>query len=160
MLIFHHSGAAVNSPALADTMANCPPTLSHEQLVPSILRVGVPTVVESCAESSSFGAVFEDDGETGYFYGLDTRLDESIVDALHVYNVETVQDRDRPSEVEIVWSGDGLSAALLINGYAHAAFDFGARRGYCRTGFPETSRWSAQGHGWDDAAIAFIERAT
>lgn len=105
--------------------------------------------------------MFEDDGETGYFYGLDTRLgDEPILDALHVYNVDGVRDRERPNEVDVVWSEDGLRAALLINGYAHAAFDFGARRGYCRTGFPESSPWSAAGHAWDAAAVDFLGPAT
>jgi hypothetical protein len=129
--------------------------------VPSIVRVGEHSVVESYAKGSPFGAVFEDDGETGYFYGLDTRLsDEQLLDALHVYNVGSVRDRDRPNEVDVVWSKDGRRVALLINGYAHAAFDFDGRRGYCRTGFPAASQWSIAGHAWDDAAVAFLDAAT
>ena len=129
--------------------------------MPSIVRVGEQSVVESYAGCSPFGAVFEDDGETGYFYGLDTRLgDAQVLDALHVYNVASVRDRERPNEVDVVWSKDGRRAALLINGYAHAAFDFEDRRGYCRTGFPSSSQWSVSGHAWDDAAVAFLDPAT
>ena len=37
--------------------------------------VGQPTVVEASAPQGRFGAVFEDDGETGYFYALETSLE-------------------------------------------------------------------------------------
>jgi hypothetical protein len=47
---------------------------------------------------------------------------------------------------------------LTINGRAHAVFDFAAKRGYCRTGFPPPSkRWSAEGHAWDDAALRLFD---
>ena len=81
--------------------------------------------------------MFEDDGETGYFYGLDpSRGEQPILDALLVYNVEAVSDRDRPSTLQVAWSTSGEQAALLINSFPHAVFDFAARRGYCRSGFP------------------------
>src|ERR1700751_4981145 len=74
-------------------------------------------------------AFFEDDGETGYFYAMDlTRSADMIVDAVHIYNVSNVSDRERDSSVSIVWSADGTQCALLINGQAHAAFDFVAKR--------------------------------
>jgi hypothetical protein len=98
--------------------------------------------------------VFEDDGETGYFYGLDTtKKDSPILDALQIYNVKNITDRNIPSTVQIVWSADGLKSALLINKYPHAIFDFQVKRGYCRTGFPPPAKtWSSQGHEWDDKA--------
>lgn len=119
------------------------------------LRVGEPLIVEGPSPSSPFLTVFEDDAQTGYFYGLDTsRPDRKILDAMHVYDVEQVTDRDRPSVVRIVWSTDGLKSALLINGYPHAVFDFEARRGYCRSNFPPPGPdWTSHGHEWDDAAI-------
>jgi Uncharacterized protein conserved in bacteria (DUF2251) len=52
-----------------------------------------------------------------------------------------------------VWSADCLKALLLVNGYAHAAFDFQAQRGYCRTGFPPNIQWSQEGHSWSDGAM-------
>lgn len=119
------------------------------------IRVGEPVVIEARSPTKSLAVVFEDDGETGYFYALDTtRTDQPMVDALHIYDVAGVTDRDKPSVVQIRWSGDGLKAALLINDYPHAVFDFESRRGYCRTNFPPPDRrWTQHSHAWDDAAM-------
>ena len=38
--------------------------------------------------------------------------EQSIREALHVYTVEQVIDRDRLSDFEIIWSGDGLEVHL------------------------------------------------
>jgi hypothetical protein len=118
------------------------------------ITVGEPVVVDGPSPLTQFAVVFEDDRETGYFYGLDTsQKDNPILDALHIYNVTNVTDRNIPSKVQIVWSADGLKSALLINKYPHAIFDFQAKRGYCRTGFPPPAKsWSAEGHEWDDKA--------
>jgi hypothetical protein len=125
--------------------------LAAEQTV----TVGDKVVIEGPSPSQPFGIVFEDDGETGYLYGLDfSNQDNAIVDALHIYNVQQVSDRHKPSQIQLVWSNDGLKAALLINGYPHAIFDFVAKRGYCRTGFPPPpyTGFSKEGHAWVDAA--------
>ncbi len=75
------------------------------------------------------------------------------MDALHIYNVANVTDRAKPSVVQLVWSRDGLKAALLINRYPHAVFDFESRRGYCRTGFPPPDKiWTQHSHEWSDDA--------
>jgi hypothetical protein len=117
--------------------------------------VGQPIVVEGPSPSAPFGVVFEDDGTTGYLYGLALAREGSpIVDAMHIYNVAQVTDRDKPSIVQLFWSRDGLKAALMINKYPHAIFDFEARRGYCRTGFPPPDRtWTEFDHSWDDKAV-------
>jgi hypothetical protein len=119
------------------------------------ITVGQAAVVEGPSPRTHYGVVFEDDGTTGYLYGLDfSREGNPIVDALHVYNVEQVADREKPSVVQMAWSQDGLKAALLINGSPHAVFDFEARRGYCRTGFPPANLgWTEHDHGWDDQAV-------
>ncbi len=128
-----------------------PPTLVAEETI----KVGEPVVVEGPAPDSRFAAIFEDDGTTGYFYALDTsRTDQPIVDARQIYNVAQVTDRNTPSVVQILWSADGLRAALVINDCPHAVIDFHARRSYCRTGFPPPPEgWSAQGVAWEDAAL-------
>ena len=59
-----------------------------------------------------------------------------ILDAVHIYNVKDVADRDRDSDAEILWSLDGLKAGLLINGYLHAVLNFEAKKAYCRSNFP------------------------
>ncbi|MGC5698811.1 DUF2251 domain-containing protein [Pseudomonas sp. NFXW11] len=125
----------------------------------SELKVGQELVLEAPAEEGSFAVVFEDDGDTGYFYALDTAADDNpINDALHIYNVADVSDSDKPSVVKIGWSTDHCKAVLLINDYPHAVFDFDARQGYCRSGFPEQvgKGWSEAGHQWDEAALALF----
>jgi hypothetical protein len=119
--------------------------------------VGTTTTVEGAAPDGPFVAVFEDDEDTGYFYALDTSgSGNPIQDALHIYNVANVTDRDKPSVVKIGWSSDSKKVVLLINGYPHAVFDFEVKQGYCRTGFPPSAMaggWSPQGHKWAEAAI-------
>ena len=117
------------------------------------LVVGKAMVLESSSPATQFATVFEDEGETGYFYALNSGLEEPILDALHIYNVTSVKDGDIPSSVQIAWSDDGLKSALIINDYVHAVFDFESQRGYCRTGFPPITDWSQDGHEWSDKAI-------
>jgi hypothetical protein len=123
------------------------------------ITVGQPVVVEGPSPSTGFGVVFEDDGTTGYLYGLDfSRQENPIVDAMNIYNVEQVADRAKPSVVQLVWSQDGLKAALLINRFPHAVFDFEGKRGYCRTGFPRAdSNWTQHDHSWDDRVVELFK---
>ena len=109
----------------------------------------------SQSEDGRAAVVFEDDGETGYFYACVT-VNGPVLDSVHIYNVEAVKDRDRPSEYKIGWSAAGRHAALLINGHPHAVFDFDRRKGWCRTGFPPPNSagvWSPDGHEWDEACL-------
>jgi hypothetical protein len=105
---------------------------------------GDDTWLASDSPSSRYSAVFEDNGETGYFYAYErTQPEGTILDALHIYNVVNVVDREIPSGAEIKWSPDGLKASLLLNNYPHAVIDFAARRAYCRNNFPPTTGpWS------------------
>jgi len=123
------------------------------------LNVGTETVIDSMSPAGRYGVVFEDDSETGYFYALDTsKGDDPIVDALHIYNVGSVADKDVPSTVQIVWSADGLKAALVINRYPHAVFDFEAKRGYCRTGVAQPSKeWTRYDSRCDDSALELFK---
>jgi hypothetical protein len=99
--------------------------------------------------------VFEDDGDTGYFYGLDlARPDNPIVDALHLYNVSAVADRDHAYPVEIRWAEDRNRAGLFIAGHCQAVFDFDDNRAVCRTGSPPAQGDFASTHEWDDALTA------
>ena len=122
------------------------------------ILVGKPTAVESHSPLAPYAAVFEDDGDTGYFYALDLRDPQNPVrDAVHIYNVASVADRKIPSTVQIVWSTDGLKAGLIINRYPHAVVDFESQRAVCRSGFPKplsVGGWS--GHDWDDSAVGLL----
>lgn len=44
--------------------------------------VGTPKVLESFSKHIPYGVVFEDDGDTGYFYAASQ---DGILDALHIY---------------------------------------------------------------------------
>jgi hypothetical protein len=47
---------------------------------------GTPTTIEAPSPSVPLAVVFEDDGDTGYFYALELEdRDNPIVDALHIY---------------------------------------------------------------------------
>jgi hypothetical protein len=125
-------------------------------------QVGSDFFVAEDAPDGRYGAFFEEDGETAYFYAVDlSRSDDAILDAVHIYNIANVVDRERPSTLSIVWSEDSTKCALLINGYPHAAFDFATERGYCRTNFPNFGNqtiggWSKSGHRWSDDAVAWL----
>lgn len=121
------------------------------------LIVGVPTVVEAPAPDGPLLAVFEDDEDTGYFYAVDTKADGNpIQDAVQIYNVVSVTDREKASLVKVGWSADSKKAVLLINDFPHAIFDFEARRGYCRTAYPApnpSSDWGKHNHEWSEDAL-------
>jgi hypothetical protein len=111
-----------------------PPFLGAEQE----LIVGKETIVESDAPDESRGVVFEDDGDTGYFYARDYSVpDQVFVDALHIYNVKGVVDREKPSKLKIIWTRDFTASALLINQVPYAVFHFGERCGYAAAPFPD-----------------------
>jgi len=92
--------------------------------------------------------MFEDDGETGYFYALDLRQQENpVVDSLFVYSANDIQNKQEPRQLQICWNEDGNQAFLLINGYPHAAFDFVRLVGYNHSKFPTPefgSMWSRE----------------
>jgi hypothetical protein len=101
--------------------------------------VGQDTCFDSISPTSSFGVTFEEDLTTGYFYAVNTKPQLRILDALHVYNVADVIEKDKPFKIQFAWSDDGQVASLLINNFCHAIFDFKARVGYCRNGFQESN---------------------
>ena len=102
------------------------------------IKIGDPTVLESDLPSGEHGVVFEDDGETGYFYARDYQVEEKLfVDAMHIYSVKGVVDADQLSSLRIIWSRDFTKSALLVNNSPHAVFDFADKVGYCLDEFPE-----------------------
>ena len=109
--------------------------------------------MSSESATANYGVVFDDDGTVGYFYAVEFSGEQyEIIDALHIYNVASVVDRDKPSTIQILWSDDGLKAALLINDYPHAVFDFANRKGSCRNDFPSPgSNWTRPE--WSDQAV-------
>lgn len=101
--------------------------------------VGEDTFVESVSSENNYAVIFEDDLVTGYFYALEINpatKEQRILDALHIYNVEDVEEKKRPGEINIIWSKDWLKCGLIINKYCHAVFDFQNQGGYNRNEFP------------------------
>jgi len=100
---------------------------------------GEDTFVESTSEENNFAVVFEDDTDTGYFYACEQEPGtgkQTILDAVHIYNIEEVPAEHRKGNLKIIWSTDWLRCALIINNYCHAVFDFENHGGYCRNEFP------------------------
>lgn len=100
--------------------------------------VGQDTFIDSTAENDN-AVVFEDNEETGYFYAIDRKNNLDILDALHIYNVADIIDKEKPSILKILWTEDLNKAFLSINNYYHAVFDFQNKAGYCRTAFPSAN---------------------
>jgi hypothetical protein len=118
--------------------------------------------------------VFEGEGVAGYFYACDRsqqKHEESIMDAMLIYNVEALAKSDaelkRPTAERIAtveWSRDGLKAVLYLDGAAQGLYDFGSRRGYCRMDFPnflggEGDTWRRDSHAWSEMALQQFESA-
>lgn len=126
------------------------------------LRVGRPLVVDADSPVGRYATVFEDDGETGVFYAVDTDVEDGnpVQDALLVYVAVDVTDAERPSTLEIGWSDDGLKALLLINDEPHAAFDFARRQGWCQLARPESAvnqAWSKSSRAWNEDVEALFD---
>jgi hypothetical protein len=111
--------------------------------------------------------VFEDEGVAGYFYACDrsqTTQEESILDAMLIYNVGSLQNPEAERLAAVEWSKDGLQAVLYLDGSAQALFDFANRQGFCRMDFPnflgaEHDTWQKSSHAWSDAALQRFEAA-
>jgi hypothetical protein len=99
------------------------------------LTPGQDTFVESFSPENRFGVVFEDDGETAYFYAVEKDQEGMrILDALHIYEGDGMGTGK--SRLMIVWSKDWMKCALVLDGYCHAIFDFAAQGGYNINEFP------------------------
>ncbi len=126
------------------------------------LRVGRPLVVDADSPIGRYATVFEDDGDVGCFYAVDTDVEDGnpVQDALLVYVAADVTDADVASTLEIGWSKDGLKALLLINDVPYAAFDFDKRQGWCLSGTPEAAvnkAWSKGSRAWSEDVEALFE---
>lgn len=120
-------------------------------------RVGTVEFLAADSPDGRYSAIFEDDGDTGYFYGAEfsqTKKGEfQILDAVHIYNVAAVVDKEAEYPIEIRWLSDRHRVGLFIEGYCHAVFDFDKKRAASRDGFPPASGKYAPSHDWDDALL-------
>jgi len=104
--------------------------------------------LESNAPENNYGTVFEDDGETGYFYAVETNRENGqpfILDALHIYEVDKKKKKGLPVKLMIIWSRDWLKCALILDDACHALFDFEKQGGYNIHEFPPPNdTWTKQ----------------
>jgi hypothetical protein len=134
--------------------------MQEKQWVP-----GEDLFIESFAPENRNGVVFEDDGEAAYFYAVERDEDGPglrILDALHIHQSEEPDDDPAgPGDKEyaspgaaatpaarpllIVWSRDWMKCALIIDGFAHALFDFEAHGGYNINEFPPPNEFWTKG---------------
>ncbi len=116
---------------------------------------GEDLFIESVSPENSFGVVFEDDGESAYFYAVERDPEGTalqVLDALHIHEgtgepgaTEPGADPIPPAKLQIVWSRDWLKCALVIDGQCHALFDFEAHGGYNINEFPPPNEIWTQG---------------
>ena len=100
-------------------------------------QVGTPdTFLDSQAAQGSVGVIFQDDGTTAYLYAIRPGDELDILDALHIYDVEDIADRQIPVTAQLFWNADETAVVLLINGQSHALYDFQRQAGFCRNAFP------------------------
>jgi hypothetical protein len=134
---------------------------------------GQDLFIESFTPENPWGVVFEDDGETAYFYAVEK--DEQgagirVLDALHIREsgenedaedsrnptdepeeaAEAGDDADfddgaGPTDLKLIWSRDWLKCALVLDGYVHALFDFESQGGYNINAFPPPNSIWTQG---------------
>lgn len=128
--------------------------MSSEVQLSETITIGNPITLDCPSPKTSFSVVFEDDGETGYFYGLNLENQKQpVLDVLQIYNVKDILDANVSIKVEIVWSEDGLKSRLAINSFTHAVFDFESGKAYCRTNFPPPDRRFTNSHKWKEEAL-------
>ena len=120
-------------------------------------RIGEKLVLQVDAPSRRVTVVFEDDGDTGYFYALTPNGSGTLelLDALHIYNAEA-DLRGTDISLELLWSEDSARAGLRVNASLWALFDFAAQTGWSRSNFPPPAgRWRMGGErpAWSDELV-------
>ncbi len=114
-----------------------------------------------------WSVVFEDEGTAGYLYARDRSWpteEQSILDAMLIYNVRSLQNSGRERIAAVQWSRDGVQAVFYIDGTPQAFIDFAARESFCRSNFPNFVEqkgdvWRKTSHAWDEAKIRAFEAA-
>jgi hypothetical protein len=114
-----------------------------------------------------WSVVFEDEGSAGYLYACDRSFpteEQSILDAMLLYNVRSLEQPERDRLAAVQWSRDGLQAVFYIDGTPQGFIDFAARQSFCRSNFPnfmeqQGDAWRKTSHQWDEAAIKSFEAA-
>jgi hypothetical protein len=116
---------------------------------------GQDLFIESLSPENYFGTVFEDDGDSAYFYAVEMDKEGTglkVLDALHIFetdegpgDAELLLTAGQPVKLLVVWSRDWEKCALVIGGLCHAIFDFKAHGGYSINEFPPPNSFWTKG---------------
>lgn len=109
--------------------------------------------------------IFEDEGAAGYLYACDRswpQQEQSILDAMLIYNVRSLDAPERERLAAMQWSRDGMQALFYIDGVPQALIDFAARQSFCRSNFPNFveqpgDTWRKHSHAWNEEAVRRFE---
>src|SRR5690349_13028998 len=102
------------------------------------ITIGEECFFESRSSDYNYTVMFEDDGETGYFYAaeVDPATEAlAILDMLFVYDVSAVPATNKSMELSILWSADWKRCGLILGNSCQAVFDFEHKAGYNLTAF-------------------------
>ena len=130
------------------------PTIDATLVAEQDFRISLNFVLRGPAPEGTFLAALESDGETGYFYSLDSSRGQPFQDGCLIWNQASAEDK--PYTAKIYWSKDNTKVLLTINDFPNAIFDFTQRSGCCRTGYPPQlgPTWSPNGHEWQEAMLS------
>lgn len=119
--------------------------------------IGEETFIESVSSENNFEVIFEDDTESGYFYGAERKKDINelrILDMLLIYDVESIDTSEKFATLAIIWSTDWTKCGLILNNYCHAVFDFANNGAYNRHEFPPPNTiWTRHGRTLTDEMV-------
>ncbi|KQR93399.1 hypothetical protein ASG01_09430 [Chryseobacterium sp. Leaf180] len=76
--------------------------------------------------------VFEDTGELGCFYAVNTDLETEIFDEILIYKIQEGQIFSKTTKIQIYWTADYLKSLLYINYICEAVLDFQNNSMYAR----------------------------
>jgi hypothetical protein len=111
-------------------------------------RKGTDAFIESHSSENKYGVIFEDDGDMGYFYAVETDPEKPvprILDALHIYDALQFREEEKLTNLAIIWSRDWLKCALVLDELCHAVFDFDKQAGYNINEFPPPNAFWTKG---------------
>lgn len=130
--------------------------LKDQQLI-----IGEETFIESVSSENNYEVIFEDDTDTGYFYGAERNKETNelrVLDMLLIYDVESINKSERKVTLNIIWSTDWMRCGLILNNYCQAVFDFEKKGGYNRHSFPPPVLWTdIERDLTDEMVTAFFE---
>ena len=112
------------------------------------INIGHPLVIESVSPENNNMVVFEDDGETGYFYAA-TKNEKGevaqILDMVYIYDTGSVDISKRKTLLSIIWSRNWQQCGLVLGDVCHAVIDFPAQGAYNLAEFPPPNEvWTKQ----------------